>query len=342
MSTLPRTIRDVEELEDIMTRPGQALIDDLAGLDGDIMILGVGGKMGPTMARLARRAAPEKRIIGVARFSDPAVRAGLDNAGVETIVCDLLEREQIAALPHAPNIVFLAGMKFGSSGALAMTWAMNTYAPALVADAFRDARIVALSTACVYPFVNITSRGADETEPASPPGGDYATSCLGRERMFEYFSQIHNTPGRMVRLSYAQDLRYGVLADVAGKVFRGEPVDVTMPAANVIWQGDANAQALRCLAHVTTPTSPINVSGPETVRIRTLARRFGELFGKKPVIEGKEADTAWLVDTTRARSLFGAPEITLERMTGWVADWIARDMPSLGKPTHFETRDGKY
>ena len=342
MTSLPDTIDDIVQLEDVMTGPGQALIDDLAGIDGDIMILGVGGKMGPTMAVMARRAAPDKRVFGVARFSQAGVKAKLGNAGIETIACDLLDRAAVQALPKVANIVFLAGMKFGSAGALSTTWAMNTYVPAVVAETFDQARIVVLSTACVYPYVAVSSSGAEETLAASPPPGDYAMSCLGRERMFEYFSQKYHAPGRLVRLSYAQDLRYGVLADIAGKVLRAEPIDITMAAANVIWQGDANAQALRCLAHATVPTTPINVSGPEAVNIKQLAVRFGDLLGKQPVFEGREADKAWLVNTTLAQDLFGPPQIGLDTMIAWVADWVARDMPSLNKPTHFETRDGAY
>jgi nucleoside-diphosphate-sugar epimerase len=342
MNALPETIQDEAELEEIMTRPNQVLVEDLAGIDGDIMILGVGGKMGPTMAAMARRAAPDKTVIGVARFSDPRVKAKLEQAGIETITCDLLDRDDVSKLPKIDNIVFLAGMKFGAADALGLTWAMNTYVPGIVGEIFSCARIIALSTACVYPYVALDSGGADEKTPAMPPAGDYAMSCLGRERMFEHFSQFHNTPGRLVRLSYAQDLRYGVLADIADKVKTGRAIDVTMAGANVIWQGCANEQILRCLARTVTPTSPLNISGPETVKIRELAYRFGEMLGKKPVIEGKEADTAWLVDTSLAQTLFGAPDVTLDKMIGWVADWVARDMPSLGKPTHFETRDGKY
>jgi nucleoside-diphosphate-sugar epimerase len=342
MSGLPNTINDVAELEELMTRPSPALIDDLASVDGDIMLLGVAGKMGPTMARLARRAAPDKNVIGVARFSDRQVKTWLEDNDIETITCDLLDREAVAKLPSAANIVFLAGMKFGASEALAMTWAMNVLVPAIVAEMFARSRIVALSTACVYPYVAVTSGGADETTPAAPPSGDYAMSCLGRERMFEYFSQKRGTSGRLIRLSYAQDLRYGVLADIAGKVKREEPIDVTMAAANVIWQGDANAQVLRALAHAETPASPLNVSGPETVYTRELAYRFGELLGKTPVITGQETETAWLVNTSLAQNLFGQPEIDLDTMIRWVADWVAHDRTSLGKPTHFETRDGKY
>ena len=234
----------------------------------------------------------------------------------------------------------MAGRKFGADGNNPLTWAMNTHVPALVAEPFRRSRIVAFSTACVYPFVPVIGQGAGESEALSPPG-EYANSCVGRERMFEYFSQQHGTPGRLFRLSYAIDLRYGVLADVALKVWSGQPVDVTMGHVNVIWQGDANAQALRCLAVATVPTTPINVSGPMT-SIRWLAEEFARRFDKPVTITGQEAPTAWLMNTSQAESLFGYPRVPLLRQIGWVADWIAREQRLYGKPTKFEARDGKY
>ena len=341
-ANFPDGFADIAALEEFMSRPSQALIDDLAGLDGDIMVLGVGGKMGPTLARLAKRAAPDKRVIGVARFSEAGLAEQLQGHGVETITCDLLDRDAVAALPDTKNIVFMAGRKFGSAGAEELTWAMNVHVPALVADRFCDARIVSFSTACVYPFVSILSQGADENTPATPPPGEYANSCVGRERMFQHFSNQHGTPGRSIRLSYAIDMRYGVLHDVGAKVWAGEVVDVTMGHANVIWQGDANAQALRALLHCTSPHSPLNVTGPEVVAIDWLAGEFGKRFGLEVSLQGQPAPEAWLINTAQAVNLFGYPMVSLHGMIDWVADWIARDGGSLGKPTHFEVRDGNY
>lgn len=337
---------DVEQLEDIMTTPTQGLIDDLARIDGDIMVLGVGGKMGPTLARMAKRAAPGKRVIGVARFSDATLRQRLESFGVETLACDLLDREALARLPNArdgvKNIVFMAGHKFGASDNPALTWAMNVGVPWMVAEQFRDCRIVCFSTACVYPFARVDGPGCPESEPAVPPSGDYANSCSGREKMFEFGSQRWGTPGRIVRLSYAIDMRYGVLYDVASKVFAGQPVDVTMGHADVIWQGDANEQSLRLLAHCTTPTRPLNVTGPRHASVRALAADFGRLFGREPIVTGQESETAWLIDTRESVRLFGEPTVRLDTLVRWVADWVRRGGPSLGKPTHFSTRDGKY
>ncbi len=346
VTTLPTRFEDVEALEDFMTRPSPALVADMERLDGDIMVLGVGGKMGPTLARLAKRAAPGKRVLGVARFSDPRSREMLQAHGVECIAADLTDRDALARLPGAAegvkNIVFMAGHKFGASDNPGLTWMMNVGVPGLVAESLRDTRIVSFSTACVYPFVAVDGPGADESVPATPPAGDYAWSCVGREKMFEYGSRRWGTPGRLLRLSYAIDMRYGVLFDVASAVFKGAPLDLSMGHADVIWQGDANEQALRCLLHCEAPTTPINITGPAHTRIRALAQAFGQRFGRPPVLVGQEAPTAWLLDTRLSQHLFGAPAVPLEAMIDWVADWVARGGPSLGKPTHFQTRDGKY
>jgi len=339
--TLPKTIPDIAALDDLLCRPSQALIDDLSKVQGDIMVLGVGGKMGPTLAGLAKAALPDRRIIGVARFSEAGVKEWLETRGIETINCDLLDEAAIRRLPQTPNIIFMAGRKFGAEGNLALTWAMNSHVPALVAQAFPNARIVAFSTGCVYPFVPVDGKGSDESMPPNPPG-EYAQSCVGRERMFEYFSHQFKTPGRLFRLNYAIDMRYGVLHDIATKVLQGTPIDVGLGHVNFIWQGDASAQALRCLAHCDTPTSPINVSGREILAVRDLAAQFGKLLGKPPVIAGKEEPTAWLTNTSQAVKLFGLPIVDTAQLIAWTADWVARSMPSLGKPTKYEVRDGRY
>ena len=338
---LPARFDSVEHLEDVMSTPSPGLAATLRSVPGDLMVLGVGGKMGPTLARLAKRAAPEKRVIGVARFSEPDLRPELERHGVECIAADLLSREQLAALPEVPNIVFMAGRKFGSTGSEWLTWAMNAHVPALVAERYAASRIVAFSTACVYPFVDVLGAGAPESAPLTPPPGEYANSCVARERLFQHFSHALGTPGRLIRLSYAIDMRYGVLHDLARKLLAREPIDLTMGHANVIWQGDANDWALRALAHCTAPTTGLNVSGP-AARVRDIAQRLAQRLGVAPIFTGTEAPTAWLVDIGEAVRLFGPPEISMDTLLDWTADWVARGLPSLDKPTHYEARDGKY
>ncbi len=338
---LPTGFSDEVALEEFMTRPSDALVRDLESVAGDILILGVGGKMGLTLARLAKRAAPNRRVIGVARFSDPTVKEKLRACDVEAITCDLMDREAVAALPRCPNVVFMAGRKFGTVGALSLTWAMNVAMPAIVAETFRDSRIVVFSTGNVYPFARIAQGGSRETDPPGPMG-EYAMSCLGRERMFEHFSEKYGTPGRIVRLNYAIDMRYGVLHDIGRRVLAGTPVDLTTGNVNVIWQGDANSHALRCLARCTTPTTPLNVSGPETASVRALALTFGECFGRVPEFEGTEADECWLVDTGEATRLFGNPSVPLLTMVDWVAGWLLADGAAYDKPTEYASRDGAF
>lgn len=341
-SSLPASFADAASLDEFLSRPDQSLIDDMARLDGDILILGVAGKMGPTMARLAKNAAPSKRVIGVARFNEPDLRRELERHGIETIQADLLDAAQVQALPQVKNVMFMAGMKFGASSNQALTWAMNVHCPSIVAETFKQSRIVAFSTGNIYPLVDVFFQGALETTPPGPRG-EYAQSCLGRERIFEYFSGLYDTPGRLFRLNYAIDLRYGVLHDLAMRIKAGTPIDLSlMGHVNVIWQGDANAQALRSLLHCTEPTSPINISGPETLSVRWLVEELAVRLGVKPQIVGSESPTAWLTNSAQAAELFGYPRVPLKRMLDWVADWVGRDMPSFNKPTKYEVRDGGF
>jgi nucleoside-diphosphate-sugar epimerase len=341
VAALPTCFRDVDDLEDWMTKPHRCLVNELDQVDGDIMVLGVSGKMGPTLARLAKRAAPRKRVIGVARFRNKEIRERLEKYDVVTIACDLLDREALGRLPDAPNVIFMAGLagsKFGLTGTEPLLWATNAYVAGLVSERFSTSRLVVFSTGCVYPFVSISSGGATESAPPAPPASEYANSCVARERIFQHFSGKYHTLGRIVRLNYAIDMRYGVLHDLARKVMARAPIDLTTGHFNAIWQGDANAMSLRCLRYCTTPISPINISGRETISVRAVADAFGAAFGRRPVFVGTEANNSWLTDSSLAMRTFGYPQVTLQHLISWTIDWVMRDLPSLGKRTYYEVR----
>jgi nucleoside-diphosphate-sugar epimerase len=341
----PPHFETVEQLEEWLSRPSPGVLEAFRAIPGDVLILGAAGKMGPTLARMARRAADAcdtpRRVVGVARFTNPDEESRLRAHGIETIRADLLDADAAERLPDAPNVVFMAGMKFGSTGNEAATWAMNSYLPGAVARRFAGSRLIVFSTGNVYGLTPATGGGSREGNLPQPVG-EYAMSCLGRERVFEHFSRAHGTCVSLIRLNYACDLRYGVLVDLALKVRRGEPVDLGMGWFNVIWQGDANAMALASLRHVSAPPQVLNVTGPERLRVRDVCERLGALLGKPPVFAGTEADTALLSDATLAFELFGRPSVRAEQLIEWVADWIQRDLPLLNKPTHFESRDGRF
>jgi len=331
-----------EELDDLLSTPRTDTEIALEVCPGDIVILGAGGKMGPTLARMAARAARDgRRIIAVSRWSSAEAERSLNDFGIETIKCDLLDRDAVGRLPDAPNVVFMAGQKFGTSGAPAMTWGMNTVVPATCAERYHGARIVAFSTGNVYPLTPVSLGGSREQDPLGPVG-EYAASCVGRERVFELFSERNQTLVAIVRLNYAIDLRYGVLVDIATKVKNGEPVAVDMGYVNVIWQGDANRIALEALARAAIPPLVINVTGTERLSVRTLADRFAKRFGVEAKFSGVEKTDALLSNTARMRSMFQPPETSVETMIDLVADWVEAGGPLLGKPTKFEARDGKF
>jgi len=339
------TIHNVTELDERLSHPGEADVAAMATLTGDLLILGVGGKMGPSLAALARRAADQagkrKRILSVARFSNAALSTELAAQGIETCACDLLEPGALGKLPDMPNIIFMAARKFGTAGEEHLTWAMNTLLPGLVAERYRNSRIVAFSTGNVYPLRSVSEGGAAETTPVCPVG-EYAQSALGRERMFEYGSQRWGTLVTILRLNYAIDMRYGVLLDIGRTVFQRSPVDLRMPLVNVIWQGDANSWCLRSFEYCQSPPLVLNITGPETLSVREVAMEFGRHFGTVPEFVGAEGPTALLSDAAKARGLFGDPTVSPSEMIKWTADWIQKGGAVLERPTHFQTRDGKF
>lgn len=331
----------VEGLEERLSRPDADLVADLQRLDGDILILGATGKMGPTLARMAKRAAPDREVFAAARFSNLALEGQFTAQGISPVRVDLLEDDGLEQLPEARNVIVMTGYKFGASGNPAHTWAVNSLLPARLARHLAGRRLVVFSTGCVYPFVPVESGGATEDTPLTPPG-EYANSCVGRERLVDWETGRTGTPALFFRLNYAIDCRYGVLHDIASKVLAGRPIELATGHVNVIWQGDANAMALRSLLHCTTPASALNVTGPETLAVRQLAEWFGRRYGRQPQFVGEEAPSAWLSNASRAHALMGYPKVALETMMEWVADWVVRDMPSLNKPTGFEVRSGAY
>ena len=338
-------IADVDELELLLSEPDESAVRALASHPGDILILGCGGKMGPTLARMAKRASDaagsSRRVIAVSRFSSSHLPQKLRSWGIETISCDLLDAASLAKLPDAPNVFYMAGMKFGSTGQEWLTWAMNSFLPGLVADRFRHSRIAAFSTGNIYGLTPVSGGGSVETDSPDPVG-EYAMSCLGRERIFEHFSRAANVKTSILRLNYATELRYGVLVDIAQRVYSGKPIPLSMGYLNAIWQGDANAIALASLLHASSPPFVINIAGPETLSVRSVAEDFAARFGKRVQFEGKESLDALLSNAQKALDLFGKPRVSYKQMTAWIAGWIERGGETLSKPTHFENRAGRF
>ena len=336
---------DDDALEEALSRPTAEVVDALRRSPGDVIVLGAGGKMGPSLTTMVRRAADAlhdgRAVTAVSRFSSPAAAARLECAGVRVVRAELGDRAGIEKLPDAPNVIYMAGQKFGTRDLPSLTWAVNTLVPAMVAERYARSRIVAFSTGNVYPMSPATSSGSRESDPLTPVG-EYANSCVGRERVLEHLSRTHGTPIAIIRLNYAVDLRYGVLVDIAQHIMAGEPVRVEMGYVNVIWQGDANAQALRALTVAASPPVAINVTGPERLSVRETALRLGELLGTAPRIEGAEAPDALLSDTTLSQSLFGPPTVPTDLLIEWVASWVARGGTRLAKATKFEVRDGRF
>jgi len=342
---LPTSIRDVPHLEDLLSEPSAAAVDALRRAPGDIVVLGVAGKMGPTLARMAKRAVDAAgvaaRVIGVSRFSSAQHHQALERCGVETIRCDLLDEAALSRLPDAPNVIFMAGRKFGSTGDESYTWAMNAHLPALVCRRYAASRIVAFSTGNVYGLTPLGRGGSREEDPLQPVG-EYAMSCVGRERMFEHFSRSRGTSVAILRLNYASEMRYGVLTDLARRVLQREPIDVTMGYFNVIWQADANAMALTALAHTSSPPLVVNLAGGEELSVHEVCTELATLMGVDVSFVGQEAAEALLSNGSRARALLGEPRVDARRLLPWTADWTLRGGASLDKPTHFESRTGRF
>ncbi len=342
---LPDTIASEEQLDEVLTRPSAALVEFVSTLRGPLLILGAGGKMGPTLAVRTRRAVQvagiDLKVIAVSRFSDLRARQWLDDNGVQTINADLLSRDALKSLPDAENIIYLVGLKFGTAQNPALTWAMNTLVPANVAERYPSSRIVALSSGNVYPLIPVSVGGAAEEYPLTPLG-EYANACIARERIFQYFSQQNGTRLVLARLSYAVEMRYGVLLDIASKVWSGEPIDVSAGRLNWIWQGDANDAIVRMLEHCATPPLPLNLTHPQPLSVRETVLRFAELMGRAAIMTGTEAGTEFISNPARACALLGSPEMPLDTLLRWTAHWVQNNCRTLNKPTHFEVRDGRY
>jgi nucleoside-diphosphate-sugar epimerase len=342
---LPDSIPDVETLDHLLSEPTDLVVDTLRRLPGDIVVLGVAGKMGPTLAWMARRAADlaggRRRIIGVARFSEPHLQRWLEARGIETVRCDLLDAGAVARLPGAPLVVFMAGRKFGSTGHEALTWAMNAAVPAIVAQHYAASRIAAFSTGNVYGLTPVAAGGSREDDPLRPVG-EYAQSCLARERIFEHYSRTSGTPVALLRLNYATEMRYGLLVDLARRLVAGTPVDLAMGYVNVVWQGDASAMALAALGAAESPARAINIAGPGPVSVRELAGELAAHLAVQARFSGEEASDALLSDGQAGWSRLGRPRVSLDRLVAWTADWVARGGASFDKPTHFESRDGRF
>lgn len=341
----PTSIEDVSQLEDLLSEPSELAIRTLGKLGGDILVLGVGGKMGPTLARMAKRASDaagvRRRVIGVARFSSPDLENHLRAWGIEAVRSDLLNRSSLTTLPDAENVVFMAGMKFGSTGQEWLTWAVNTFLPGQVADRYRHSRIAVFSTGNVYGLSPVRNGGSRE-EDALNPAGEYAMSCVGRERIFEHFSRANGTKMTVLRLNYASELRYGVLLDIAQRVYAGTSVSLSMGYLNTTWQADASAMSLASLACAASPPNVINITGPELLSVRSIAEEFAKRLGKSVRFEGAESKDALLSNAEKCHQLFGSPRISSKQMIDWIADWIKRNGTTLAKPTHFEERAGRF
>ncbi|MGV9798433.1 NAD-dependent epimerase/dehydratase family protein [Mycobacterium sp. NPDC003449] len=335
----------IDRIERDLTGPTPELVQDIARLDGDILVLGVGGKVGPSVAVMARRAVDEagvdKKVFGVARFSDPAALASLERSGVIPIRADLTDDLELDAVPDAANVVYMAGHKFGTVGNEHYTWMMNSYLPGRIAQRFRASRIVVFSTLVTYPLADVATGGSRESDPPGPIG-EYAASCVGRERIFEHFSREHGTEVLLFRLGYSIETRYGVLQEIAQAVHDGVPIPLDMGHASVIWQRDVAEYALRSLRLAANPPRALNITGPEIVSIRWLAEQFGERFGRPPVFDGTESGTAYVMDGSALHGEFGYPRTTLPEMIETVTDWVSAAHPLIGKPTKFQQRDGAF
>ena len=342
---LPESLNTEEELDELLTRPTQKLVDFVRTLQGPLLLLGAGGKMGPTLALLAKRAAEASghtlRVIAASRFSNSAARTNLEREGVATVACDLLDASAVAKLPEAPTIIYLVGLKFGTTADPAATWAINTVVPSRVMERFPNAKIVALSTANVYPQKEVADGGSIESDPLTPIG-EYANSAVGRDRIFQYYSARFHTPMALLRLSYAVELRYGVLVDIAQKVAHDEAIDLANGYITCIWQGDANDAILRAFALADSSLTVWNLCRPEIYSVRTIAQRFGELLGRVPRFSGQEAPTAMLANAHALCAKLGTPSVSIQKVIQWAARWVARGGANFGRPTHFEVRDGGY